>query len=285
MPKPLVIVESPAKAKTIQGYLGPRYEVEASVGHIRDLPSAPRHPRKYKGEPWSRLGVDVDHGYQPLYVVDARTRRSRPELKTLLKDADELSSRRTRTARARPSPGTCSRCSTRRSRSSGWSSTRSPATRSSAAVDETRDLDQRLVDAQETRRILDRLYGYEVSPVLWKKVMPGCRPAACSRWRRAWSSTASAGIAFRGRVVLGHRGALRTPGEPARSARSSARSTAARVATGRDFGDRRRARPAPTPRTSTRPRPALAAGLDGGRLHRPLGRGQALQPLARRRRS
>ena len=170
----LVIVESPAKAKTIQGYLGPGYEVEASVGHIRDLPTrAAEIPAKYKGEPWARLGVDVDHGYHALYVVDADKRSKVAELKKKLADADEL---------------LLATDEDREGEAIAWhllevlnptvpvrrmvfhEITRDAIQR---AAQETRELDQNMVDAQETRRILDRLYGYEVSPVLWKKVMTG----------------------------------------------------------------------------------------------------------------
>jgi DNA topoisomerase-1 len=102
----LVIVESPAKAKTIAGYLGRNYVVESSIGHIRDLPtSAADIPAKYKKEPWARLGVDVDHGFEPLYVVNADKRQQVAKLKAALAEADELY-----LARARPSRGTCSRC-------------------------------------------------------------------------------------------------------------------------------------------------------------------------------
>jgi DNA topoisomerase-1 len=169
-----VIVESPAKAKTIQGYLGPGYEVEASVGHIRDLPKrAADIPAKYKGEAWSRLGVDVDHGYAALYVVDADKRTKVAELKRKLADADVL---------------LLATDEDREGEAIAWHllevlQPKVPVRRMvfheitkdaiRRAVDETRDLDQDLVDAQETRRILDRLYGYEVSPVLWKKVMTG----------------------------------------------------------------------------------------------------------------
>ena len=91
MAKKLVIVESPAKAKTIAGYLGPDFVVESSIGHIRDLPNrASEIPEKLKKEPWARLGVDVDHDFEPLYVVDSDKRSKVTELKKLLKDADEL---------------------------------------------------------------------------------------------------------------------------------------------------------------------------------------------------
>ncbi|CAB4940783.1 unannotated protein [freshwater metagenome] len=170
----LVIVESPAKAKTIQGYLGDAYDVEASVGHIRDLPKrAADIPAKYKGEAWSRLGVDVDHGYAALYVVDADKRTKVAELKKLLAGADTL---------------LLATDEDREGEAIAWHllevlAPTVPVKRMvfheitkdaiQRAVQETRDLDQNLVDAQETRRILDRLYGYEVSPVLWKKVMTG----------------------------------------------------------------------------------------------------------------
>ena len=170
----LVIVESPAKAKTIQGYLGEGYEVEASVGHIRDLPKrAADIPAQYKSQPWSRLGVDVDNGYSALYVVDADKKTKVAELKKKLADADELF---------------LATDEDREGEAIAWHllevlKPKVPVRRMvfheitkdaiRRAVDETRDLDTSLVDAQETRRILDRLYGYEVSPVLWKKVMTG----------------------------------------------------------------------------------------------------------------
>ena len=170
----LVIVESPAKAKTIQGYLGEGYEVEASVGHIRDLPKrAADIPAQYKGEAWSRLGVDVDNGYSALYVVDADKKTKVAELKKKLADADELF---------------LATDEDREGEAIAWHllevlKPKVPVRRMvfheitkdaiRRAVEETRDLDTSLVDAQETRRILDRLYGYEVSPVLWKKVMTG----------------------------------------------------------------------------------------------------------------
>lgn len=169
----LVIVESPTKARKIAPYLGRDYVVEASVGHIRDLPrGAADVPAKYKGESWARLGVDVDHDFEPLYVVSADKKSKVSELKSLLKDADELylATDPDREGEAiawhlletlKPKVPV---------RRMVFHEITEPAIR--AAAENTRDLDTDLVDAQETRRILDRLYGYEVSPVLWKKVMP-----------------------------------------------------------------------------------------------------------------
>ena len=170
----LVIVESPAKAKTIKGYLGPGYTVEASVGHIRDLPTrAADVPAAYKGEPWARLGVNVEAGFEPLYVIDADKRTKVADLRRELKDADELllATDEDREGEAiawhllevlKPTVPV---------RRMVFHEITRDAIR--AAAENTRDLDLRLVDAQETRRIIDRLYGYEVSPVLWKKVMQG----------------------------------------------------------------------------------------------------------------
>ncbi|HEU5216188.1 MAG TPA: type I DNA topoisomerase [Gaiellaceae bacterium] len=174
MPKRLVIVESPAKARTIAGYLGPDFVVESSVGHIRDLPdSAAEIPEKYKGESWARLGVDVEHGFEPLYVVDPDKKKTVAQLKKHLADADEL---------------LLATDEDREGEAIAWHllevlKPKVPVRRMvfheitrhaiEQALDETRDVDERLVDAQESRRILDRLYGYEVSPVLWKKVMRG----------------------------------------------------------------------------------------------------------------
>ena len=173
MPKPLVIVESPAKAKTIAGFLGSGYLVESSIGHIRDLPSdADEIPASFKGEPWARLGVDVDNGFKPLYVVVPGKKDRVTKLKALLKDASELY---------------LATDEDREGESIAWHllevlNPRVPVKRMvfheitrdaiQRSVDNWRDLDRRLVDAQETRRILDRLYGYEVSPVLWRKVLP-----------------------------------------------------------------------------------------------------------------
>ncbi len=173
MAKRLVIVESPAKARTISGYLGPDFVVESSVGHIRDLPdSAAEIPEKYKGEPWARLGVDVEHGFEPLYVVDSDKKKTVAQLKKQLAGADEL---------------LLATDEDREGEAIAWHllevlQPKVPVRRMvfheitrpaiEQALEETREVDERLVDAQESRRILDRLYGYEVSPVLWKKVMP-----------------------------------------------------------------------------------------------------------------
>ncbi len=170
----LVIVESPAKAKTIAGFLGRGYVVESSIGHIRDLPqSAADVPAKIKGEPWARLGVDVDHDFTPYYVVSRDKKAHMTKLKGLLKDASELF---------------LATDEDREGEAIAWHlfdelKPKVPVRRMvfheitpqaiSAAVDNPRDIDMDLVEAQEARRILDRLYGYEVSPVLWKKVMSG----------------------------------------------------------------------------------------------------------------
>nr|MDT0660117.1 type I DNA topoisomerase [Micromonospora sp. DSM 115978] len=169
----LVIVESPAKAKTISGYLGPGYVVEASLGHVRDLPrNAADVPTKYKKEPWARLGVDVDNGFAALYVVSADRRQQISKLTKLAKEAEEV---------------LLATDEDREGEAIAWHlvETLKPKvpvkrmvfheiTRAAiqAAVANPREIDRDLVDAQEARRILDRLYGYEVSPVLWKKVMP-----------------------------------------------------------------------------------------------------------------
>ncbi|HEX4191019.1 MAG TPA: type I DNA topoisomerase [Marmoricola sp.] len=172
----LVIVESPAKARTIEGYLGRGYVVESSIGHIRDLPqSAADIPAKIKGEPWARLGVDVDNGFKPVYVVSRDKKSHITKLKSLLKDADELflATDEDREGEAiawhlldelKPRPDLPVR------RMVFHEIT--PAA-IQAAVASPREIDMDLVEAQEARRILDRLYGYEVSPVLWKKVMSG----------------------------------------------------------------------------------------------------------------
>ncbi|MEU8057071.1 type I DNA topoisomerase [Microbispora bryophytorum] len=169
----LVIVESPAKAKTIAGYLGRGYIVESSIGHIRDLPEkADDIPEKYKSEAWARLGVNVDHEFEPLYVVNPDKKSQVSKLKQLLKEADELY---------------LATDEDREGEAIAWHlrevlKPKIPVHRMvfheitphaiRDAVSNPRDLNLRLVDAQETRRILDRLYGYEVSPVLWKKVKP-----------------------------------------------------------------------------------------------------------------
>ncbi|MGV9867468.1 type I DNA topoisomerase [Rhodococcus koreensis] len=172
-PRRLVIVESPTKARKIAPYLGKNYVVEASVGHIRDLPrGAADVPAKYKGESWARLGVNVDQDFEPLYVVSPEKKSKVTELKGLLKDADELflatDPDREGEAIAWHLLETLKpKIPVRRM---VFHEITEPAIR--AAAEDTRELDNDLVDAQETRRILDRLYGYEVSPVLWKKVMP-----------------------------------------------------------------------------------------------------------------
>lgn len=168
-----MIVESATKAKKIQKYLGDDFIVEASVGHIRDLPGrAADIPAKYKKEAWAKLGVNPEDGFTPIYVVSADKKKKVTDLKSKLKQADKL---------------LLATDPDREGEAIAWHllETLKPKvpvermvfneiTESAIreAAENTRELDMALVDAQETRRILDRLYGYEVSPVLWKKVMP-----------------------------------------------------------------------------------------------------------------
>ncbi|WP_110207442.1 type I DNA topoisomerase [Nocardioides daejeonensis] len=171
----LVIVESPAKARTIAGYLGKGYVVESSIGHIRDLPNnAADTPAKIKDKPWGRLAVDTDHDFEPYYVVPRDKKSHISKLKGLLKEADELylATDEDREGEAiawhlldelKPKNIPVHRMV--------FHEITKPAIQ--AAVENPRELDMDLVEAQETRRILDRLYGYEVSPVLWRKVMSG----------------------------------------------------------------------------------------------------------------
>ncbi len=169
----LVIVESPTKAVSLAKFLGSGYVVESSRGHVRDLPTgAAEVPAKFKGEKWARTGVNIEADFEPLYVVAADKKGTIRELKAKLKEADEL---------------LLATDEDREGEAIAWHlldelKPKIPVKRMvfheitpeaiHAAVDNTRELDTDLVDAQETRRILDRLYGYEVSPVLWKKVMP-----------------------------------------------------------------------------------------------------------------
>jgi DNA topoisomerase-1 len=173
MPKSLVIVESPAKARTIAGYLGRDYAVESSVGHVRDLPDRASDVPAAQRKRFGALGVDVNAGFEPYYVVDPGKKKVVTALKKLLSESDEL---------------LLATDEDREGEAIAWhlvevlkpkvpvrrmvfhEITKDAITR---ALDETRSIDDRLVDAQETRRILDRLYGYEVSPVLWKKVTRG----------------------------------------------------------------------------------------------------------------
>ena len=174
MPRTIVVVESPTKARTIAGFLGGDVAVESSMGHVRDLPrSAAEIPARAKGEEWARLGVNVDDGFAPLYIIPKERRDRIKRLKELMKDAESLY---------------LATDEDREGESIAWHlievlQPKVPVHRmvfheiTQAAIDEAfahpRQLDRRLVEAQEARRILDRLYGYEVSPVLWRKVQQG----------------------------------------------------------------------------------------------------------------
>jgi DNA topoisomerase-1 len=172
--KRLVVVESPTKARTIRNFLPSNgYQIEASMGHIRDLPaSAKEIPKKHKDEDWARLGVKIENGFEPLYIVPSKKKSVVRDLKKALKDADELF---------------IATDEDREGESIGWHLVQVlepdvPVRRMvfheitneaiQRALDETRDIDQHLVNAQETRRILDRLVGYSISPLLWRKIKP-----------------------------------------------------------------------------------------------------------------
>jgi DNA topoisomerase-1 len=234
----LVIVESPAKAKTIAGYLGPGYEVEASVGHIRDLPTPSELPAAEKKGRFGKFAVDVDADFEPFYVVDVDKKKKVAELKRALKNADELF---------------LATDEDREGEAIAWHllqvlEPKVPVRRMvfheitrdaiRQAVEQTRDLDLDLVDAQETRRILDRLYGYEVSPVLWRKVRQGLSAGRVqSVATRMVVERERERIAFRAASYWDIVATLDTSAD-ARS-RFDARLVevdARRIATGRDFG-------------------------------------------------
>ena len=172
MPK-LVIVESPTKAKTLRRFLGDDFLVESSVGHVRDLPpNADAIPANMKKEKWARLGVNVEDDFKPLYVVHPDKKDKIKELKELLEEADEL---------------LLATDEDREGEAISWHllellKPEVPVKRMVfheitktailKALEDTREIDTKLVEAQEARRIIDRLYGYEVSPVLWRKIRP-----------------------------------------------------------------------------------------------------------------
>jgi DNA topoisomerase-1 len=240
----LVIVESPKKARTIAGYLGPGFDVEASIGHIRDLPQPSELPADMKKGPYGKFAVDVENGFEPYYVIDSDKRKKVTELKRALRDADELF---------------LATDEDREGEAIAWHllqvlEPKVPVRRMvfheitreaiQRALRDTRDVDERLVDAQETRRILDRLYGYEVSPVLWRKVRAGLSAGRVQ-------SVATRLVVERERERMAFRAAsywdvsgLFTPADGVSRSRGSntfgARLVSVdstRVATGRDFDD------------------------------------------------
>jgi DNA topoisomerase-1 len=242
--KPLVIVESPTKAGKIAGYLGNGYVVEASVGHIRDLPrNAADVPAEHKGASWARLGVDVDNSFEPLYVVSPDRKQQVSRLKQLVKDASEVY---------------LATDEDREGEAIAWHlvdtlKPRVPVRRMvfheitpeaiARAVANPRELDTALVDAQETRRILDRLYGYEVSPVLWKKVLPKLSAGrvqsvatriVVERERERMSFHAADYWSLEGTFAVARKAGA-DDGEPATLRARLVSVDDSRVATGRDF--------------------------------------------------
>ena len=270
MSNALVIVESPAKAKTIAGYLGTGYVVESSIGHIRDLPSnASEVPAAYRNESWSRLGIDVDNDFKPLYVVPSDKKAQIRKLKELLKESDELY---------------LATDEDREGEAIAWHLLEVLSPKADvnvkrmvfheitpsaiqAAIESPRDLDRRLVDAQEARRLLDRLYGYEVSPVLWKKVLPRLSAGrvqsvatriVVERERERMAFTAadywSLSAEFR---VLGEL----DPGDPSTFTASLTAVDGAKVATGKDFNSDGRLRSPDAVHLDEKTAHGLARGL------------------------
>jgi DNA topoisomerase I len=243
--KPLVIVESPTKANKIAGYLGSGYVVEASVGHIRDLPrNAADVPAEHKGASWARLGVDVDNSFEPLYVVSPDRKQQVSRLRQLVKAASEVY---------------LATDEDREGEAIAWHlvdtlKPRVPVHRMvfheitpeaiARAVANPRELDTALVDAQETRRILDRLYGYEVSPVLWKKVLPKLSAGrvqsvatriVVERERERMAFHAADYWSLEGTFVVPKPAAATDEGEPTTVRARLVSVDDSRVATGRDF--------------------------------------------------
>ena len=277
MAKPLVIVESPAKARTLERFLGKNYAVMASVGHIRDLPqSAKEIPAGIKDKPWARFGVDLEGDFAPYYVVPDDKKKNVQNLKAALKDASEV---------------LLATDPDREGESISWHLSevlkpKVPVRRiefheiTEEAVNDAlahaRDINQSLVRAQESRRIVDWLYGYSLSPVLWKKVQTGLSAGRVQSVAvRLIVEREEARLAFRTSDLLGSgseadgrgQGICRDPGAPGRGARGHRQ--------GLRFGhrraeDARRASPRRTGRADARHRARAEPPLDGH-----LGRGQA----------
>ena len=249
----LVIVESPNKVRSIAGYLGPEFDVEASVGHIRDLPQPSELPATMKKGPYGKFAVDVEDDFTPYYVVNPDKKKTVAQLKKALKEADELY---------------LATDDDREGEAIAWhlqqvlkpkvpvrrmvftEITREAVTR---ALDNTRELDIHLVDAQETRRILDRLVGYEVSPVLWRKVRAGLSAGRVQsvatrlvvereRERMAFRSASYWGVEATFSTVLSAVDV--TARQEASFTARLATLDGRRVATGRDFNDDGQLRPA-----------------------------------------
>ena len=272
MASSLVIVESPAKARTISRFLGDDYVVESSVGHIRDLPrNASEVPAAFKSEQWATLGVNPDAGFKPLYVVTAKDQVRR--LKSLLRNADELY---------------LATDEDREGEAIAWHllevlNPQIPVRRMvfheitaaaiREAIDNPRDLDRRLVDAQEARRIFDRLYGYEVSPVLWRKVAPKLSAGRVqSVANRLIVERERERMAFRAAEYWSLVATLDAAAEPTGAARpgqfdaSLASLNGRRIATGRDFDQQGELRTDGVAVLDSDAAAALADDLDGARL-------------------
>ncbi|TWE09991.1 type I DNA topoisomerase [Rudaeicoccus suwonensis] len=240
MARKLVIVESPNKVKNIAGYLGDDFVVDASVGHIRDLPNPSELPPEMKKGPYGKFAIDIEGGFDPYYVVDTGKRKKVAELKRLLKDSDELY---------------LATDEDREGEAIAWHllevlKPKVPVKRMvfheitkeaiQRAVNNTRDLDERMVDAQETRRVLDRLYGYEVSPVLWRKIRRGLSAGRVqSVTTRIVVERERERMAFRAASYWDVEGEFAPQGSAGQAftARLS-QLDGRRVATGRDFDDR-----------------------------------------------
>ena len=272
MASSLVIVESPAKARTISRFLGDDYVVESSVGHIRDLPrNASEVPAAFKSEQWATLGVIPDDGFKPLYVVTAKDQVRR--LKSLLRNADELY---------------LATDEDREGEAIAWHllevlNPQIPVRRMvfheitaaaiREAIDNPRDLDRRLVDAQEARRIFDRLYGYEVSPVLWRKVAPKLSAGRVqSVANRLIVERERERMAFRAAEYWSLVATLDAAADPTGAARpgqfdaSLASLNGRRIATGRDFDQLGELRTDGVAVLGGNAAAALADDLDGGQF-------------------
>jgi DNA topoisomerase-1 len=234
--KKLVIVESPTKAKTIGRYLGDGYQVEASVGHIRDLPQPSELPADMKKGPYGRFAVDVEDGFEPYYVVEPEKKKKVTELRKALQGASELY---------------LATDEDREGEAIAWHllevlKPKVPVKRMvfheitkdaiAQAAANPRELDLNLVDAQETRRILDRLYGYEVSPVLWRKVRAGLSAGRVqSVATRLVVERERERMAFKAAEYWGLDATFEADSQSFKAV--LAKLNGARVATGRDFND------------------------------------------------